>query len=131
MGSLPTSFFGFLRSGEITIPTLNSYDPSTHLGYSDISVDNPSNPTIMKVRLKCSKTDPFRHGVDVHVGRTGQALCPVAALLNYLAIRGKEQGLLFHFSDGSPLTKSKFRVSFRGGRGGDLPPPLKDLCPPP
>ena len=48
-------FFRFLRSSEITIPTLNSYDPSTHLGYSDISVDNPSNPTIIKVRLSAQK----------------------------------------------------------------------------
>ena len=76
-------FFGFLRSGEITTPTLTSYDPSALLSYNDISVDNPVNPTIVKVRLKCSKTDPFRHGVEVHVGKTGQALCPVVALLNY------------------------------------------------
>ena len=106
-------FFGFLRSGEITIPTLTSYDPTVHLNYDDISVDNPTNPSIVKVRLKCSKTDPFRHGVEVHVGKTGQVLCPVSALLNYLAVRGKEPGLLFHFSDGSPLTKSKFVDKFR------------------
>ena len=48
-------FFGFLRSGEITIPTLNSYDPSTHLGYSNISVDNPANPTIIKAGLSAQK----------------------------------------------------------------------------
>ena len=63
---------------------------------------------MVKVRLKCSKTDPFRQGVDVYVGRTGQVLCPVSALLNYLVAHGSEEGLLFDFSDGSPLTKSKF-----------------------
>ena len=34
-------------------------------------------------------------------------------MLNYLAVRRKEQGLLFYFSDGSPLTKSKFVDKFR------------------
>lgn len=105
-------FFGLLRSGKITIPSLHSYDPTVHLNYSDISVDNPANPAIVKIRLKCSKTDPFRNGVDVYVGKTGQALCPISALLNYLAIRGKDQCLLFRFSDGSPLTKSKFVDKF-------------------
>ena len=100
-------FFGFLCSGEITIPSLSSYDPSVHLNYSDISVDNPINPTIVKVRLKSSKSDPFRKGVDVYVGKTGQVLRPVSALLNYLAKYGNDQGLLLRFMDGSPLTKSK------------------------
>ena len=45
-------FFGFLRSGEITIPSLHSYDPSVHLNYKDISVDDPSNPSIIKVHIK-------------------------------------------------------------------------------
>ena len=106
------AFFGFLRSGEITIPTFSSYDPTVHLNYNDISVDNPANPSIVKVWLKCSKTDPFSHGVDVHVGKTGQVLCPISALLNYLAVHGKEQGLLFHFSDGSPLSISMFVDKF-------------------
>ena len=42
-------------SGKITIPTLTSYDSMVHLNYSDISVDNPTNPSIVKVRLKRSK----------------------------------------------------------------------------
>ena len=78
-------FFGFLHSGEITIRSLRSYNPTVHLNYSDISVDSPANPTIVKIWLKCSKTDPFRNGVDVYVGKTGQALCPVSALLNSMS----------------------------------------------
>lgn len=51
--------------------------------------------------------------MSVHIGKTGNILCPMAAILNYLAIRGSEPGLLFHFKDCSPLTKSKFTASFR------------------
>ena len=96
-------FFGFLRSGEMTIPSLHSYDPTVHLNYNNISVDNPANPAIVKVRPMCSKTDPFCHRVDVHVGETGQILCPISALFNYLVVHRKDRGLLFHFSVGSPL----------------------------
>lgn len=84
-----------------------------HLNFSDISFDNASSPNIVQIRLKCSKTDPFRQGVNVHVGKTGQTLCPVSALLNYLTIRGNSPGLLFHFKDNTPLTKSRYTSKFR------------------
>ena len=108
-----TCFFGFLRSGEITVPSLSGYDPAVHLNYNDISVDNPSNPAIIKVRIKASKTDPFRQGVNIYIGKTGYLLCPVSALLKYLAVCGSQEGLLFKFRNNSPLTKSKFVAKFR------------------
>ena len=106
-------FFGFLRSGEITIPDSSAYDPSVHLSFSDISIDTIAEPNIIRIRLKTSKTDPFRQGVDIHIGKTNQTLCPVTALLNYMVIRGNSPGLLFHFEDNAPLTKSKFTARFR------------------
>ena len=42
-------FFGFLRSGEITIPSLSAYEPSVHLNRADIAVNNPNNPTIIQI----------------------------------------------------------------------------------
>ena len=39
-------FFGFLHSGEITIPSVLAYDASTHLNPSDISTDVPSQPRL-------------------------------------------------------------------------------------
>ena len=108
-----TCFFGFLRSGEITVPSLSGYDPSVHLNYNDISVDCPSNPCIIKVRIKASKIVPFRQGVDIYLSKTGHLLCPVSALLKYLAARGSQEGLLFKFKDNSLLTNSKFVARFR------------------
>ena len=42
----------------------------------------------MRVRLKTLKTDPFRQGIDVFIGRTGNELCLVAVVLAYMARRG-------------------------------------------
>lgn len=65
-----TCYFDFLRAGEATVPSLSAYDSSVHLSISDISIDSRVRPTSVAVRIKASKTDPFRAGVDVHLGRT-------------------------------------------------------------
>ena len=106
-------FFGFLRSGEITLTSTTNYDPSAHLSYDDISVDNATKPSIIQVRLKTSKTDPFRQGVSIYIGKTGNQLCPVMALLNYLVLRGNSPGPFFQFQDCTPLTKARFVSGFR------------------
>ena len=111
--ALTLCFFGLLRSGEVTVPSQSAFDPSTHLTFEDIKVDNTTNPTLLKVRLKSSKTDPFRKGVDVVVGRTNNKLCPVAAVLAYLALRGNGPGFLFKFQDGKLLTKTRFIEAVR------------------
>ena len=101
-------FFGFFRSGEITVPSTTSFNPKIHLAWGDVSVDDTNSPTTLRIRLKTSKTDQLGNGVDVYVGRTDSPLCPVGAGLDYMAARGFEPGPFFRFSDGSPLTKSKF-----------------------
>ena len=101
-------FFGFLRSGEITVPDDKSYDPGAHLSFHDVSVDSITKPELLKVRIKASKTDPFRLGVDIFVGRTHSAICPVTAVLAYLAVRGPKPGPLFQFTSGLPLTRARF-----------------------
>ena len=102
------NFFSFCRSGELTVPSEKSYDPTAHLSYSDIAVDSRDNPSIIAIHLKKSKTDPFRQGVRITVGRTKDKLCPVTALLSYLAKRGDRPGPLFIWQDGRPLTRLQF-----------------------
>ena len=103
-----TCFFGFFRAGEITVPSEMAYDAGAHLNFADVAIDDPKNPTLMRIRLKASKTDPFRNGVDVYLGRTRNQLCPIEAMLAFLAIRGNKQGFLFTFADGRLLTKERF-----------------------
>ena len=66
------------------------------------------NPRILRVYLKASKTDPFRVGVHIYVGRTGNTLCPVTAVLYYMVARGRSSGPFFKFENGTPLTRMKF-----------------------
>ena len=95
------------RAGEITVPSDSAFDPSSHLTFQDVSVDQLSAPQLLKVHLKTSKTDPFRKGVDVFLGKPGNKLCPVSAMLAYLAVRTDKPGFLFQFTDGRLLTKPR------------------------
>lgn len=108
-----TCFFGFLRCGEITVPSHQEYDPGYHLSYGDVRFDSTTHPTVADVNIKASKTDPFRHGVRIYLGKTDDDLCPVAALAAYLASRSPTHGPFFRFQSGAPLTRSAFvtRVS--------------------
>ena len=111
--AVSTCFFGFMRAGEMTVPSESSFDPNSHLCMSDVSIDCIDNPQMVKLNLKTSKTDPFRKGVEIVLGRTNNALCPVTALLSYLAVRGSGPGFLFLFADGRPLTKQRFITKVR------------------
>ena len=106
-------FFAFLRIGEMTTPSDGGYDPSAHLSMKDVSVDDSRRPTLLQIRIKQSKTDPFRMGVNLYVGRTFSLLCPVMALLDYLVVRGSSPGPLFKFKDGRLLTRSRFADAVR------------------
>ena len=63
-------------------------------------------PTLLRVRLKASKTDPFRKGCFIHIGRGNSPLCAVQSLIAYLNVQGKGAGLLFLFQDGRPLSRA-------------------------
>ena len=100
----------------MTVPSDSEYDESVHLSVRDVAVDDPTHPSIIQIRIKQSKTDPFRKGIDLYVGKTGSSLCPVAAMMNYLMVRGtKRLGPLFIFSDGRVLTRQRFVDAVRDG----------------
>ena len=106
-------FFGFLRSGEVVAPAEADYDPAVHLSYGDVRVDDVGTPHYLEVRIKASKTDPFRKGISVYLGRTDTDLCPVAAILGYMVHRGFRQGPFFMFQDGRFLTRDRFVAQVR------------------
>ena len=85
-------FFGFLRSGEVVAPSEGSFDPAVHLAYADVRTDSNSPPQMLEVRIKASKTDPFRKGVAIYIGRTDDGLCPVAATLSTYDLAGVKSG---------------------------------------
>ena len=86
------AFFGFLRCNEFTVPSQRSYDPAAHLSYSDIAVDDCDNPSLVVIYNKKSKTDPFHRGTSITLGATRHEICPVKALMLYLARQGSQAG---------------------------------------
>ena len=108
-----TAFFGFFRLGELLPETAKSFRPAADLAWGDIAVDNPANPQMVRVHLKKSKCDQFGKGSDIILGRTGSLLCPVAALLGFMAVRGDGPGSFFLDSERRPITKAWFTSEVR------------------
>ena len=106
-------FFGFLRSGEVVTPTDSGFDPEVHLAYGDVRINDLNDPSFLEIHLKASKTDPFRLGVSVYIGKTASGMCPVAAILAYSVQWGNTPGPFFRFDDGRNLTRARFVEAVR------------------
>jgi len=74
----------------------------------DVSVDNRTCPRLLQVATKQSKTDPFRRGVNIYLGTTDNTICPIKAMLAYLALRGGQAGPFFISKEGKGLTHLAF-----------------------
>ena len=84
------SFFAFMHSGELMVPTEMPFDPPKHLTPRDAVVDCTHQvPHSRKV------LDQTGVGVDLFVGCTSNSLCPVVADLRSLTVRGFQTGPLF------------------------------------
>ena len=102
-----TAFFGFLRVSEMTVQNQNNYERTIHLSLQDVALDSRVTPTIT---IKQSKTGPFRKGVRLFLGRMDSVICPLKAMLTYLAICGKFPGSLFISRNNTPLTRAQFKT---------------------
>ena len=49
--------------------TEGQYDPNTHLSFSDVATNNPSDPTVISLNIKLSKMDQGRVGCQVVLGK--------------------------------------------------------------
>ena len=103
-----TGFFGFLRCAEFLLPDEGPFDPSLHLSLADIHLVMSPAQWRFDILIKGSKTDQLRVGSTVSLGATGAALCPVAALLDYLNARGNTPGPLFIRQNSTPLRRKWF-----------------------
>ena len=105
-----TIFFGILRCSEFTVPSQKDYDPESHLLFADVSVDSRISPSMIRIHIKKSKTDPFRQGFHLYFGKTNNDICLVNSLLAYLIRRRGTPGPLFVMEDGRYLTRELFRA---------------------
>ena len=69
-----TAFFGFFRMRELTSPTVTSHGPVDCVSVRDVAVDDHSNPSLVRIHLRKSKTDQMGRGVDIYLGRTDENL---------------------------------------------------------
>ena len=100
------AFLGFFRLGELLVESRDKYDSVFCLSWGDVAVDSRSAPTMVKVHLKRSKCDQFGKGVDVIVGRTDSPVCPVAAVVAFIALRQDRPGPFFMDAKLAPVTKA-------------------------
>lgn len=106
------AFFGFLRISEFT--GSSAFDPTVHLMASDICFQQLANQVNeMQVNIKSSKTDPFRKGVQLSIGKTGSHICPIAAMQKYLHYSNPLSGPLFQYKSGRYLSRSRFTEEIR------------------
>jgi len=108
-----TAFFGFFRLGEL-LPASTSVEQDTAVvKWSDVSVDKRERPTMIQIHLRRSKCDQFGVGADIILGQTGQSLCPVTAVVQYIATRGSRPGIFFQRPDAKVVTKAWFTEQLR------------------
>ena len=90
--------------GEFT--ATGSSDSSLQI--ADVTGNSHPCPSIIRIWLKKAKTDPFGRGVNIYLGKSGQRICPIAAILAYIAIRTPGEGQLLVHQDSTPLTRDCF-----------------------
>ena len=97
------AFFGLLRVSEYTTPKVREFDFEVHLLSSDITFCRNT----LLVKIKASKTDPFKLGCQLTIGPANGFVCPVAAMRAFLRYRSPDDGPLFTFTDGTYLTRNR------------------------
>ena len=101
-----TCFFGFFRAGEITVPSAATFDPAIHLAWGHVAISEDRR--MVRVYQKRAKTDQFGRGTEVFFESTDDELCPVRALVSYVAQRVAAPSPFFCTATGGALTKVRF-----------------------
>ena len=105
------AFFGFLRVSEFTCSSSKSFPAVKDV----VFVPNIQNPDHIKVRIKQSKTDPFRQGTTLTIAKSNSTVCAVIALRDYLLQRNPSTNdePLFMLQNGQPLSRSTLNSNLR------------------
>lgn len=101
------AFFGFLRCGEFTT---NFHKQKDFLTIQDVTFSEDESFYIL--RLNSSKTDPFRHGIDIKIIENSY-LNPVKTMKRYLDRRlnlchTQDHAALFIDDKGNPMSRQFF-----------------------
>ena len=106
-------------------PSEKTFDPLTHLCFSDVTSRQSLFPILFINYIKGLKDRPLPPRSYSVRGVSGGTLCPESAVLNYMVARGSSPGPLFTWDDGRYLTRESFvarvrsALSTAGYRGAD------------
>ena len=106
-----TAYFGLLRVSKFIASSRNHSNLFTDLLLSDIAIDSQVAPQVIRITLKQSKTDQYRQGTHIYLGRTSHSVCPVKALIHYLDRHGGRPGPLFMLPNNQLLTRATFSAA--------------------
>ena len=95
LGRLLYCLLGLLRVSEFTSSSPYHSNSFTNLLLSDIATDSHIASQVIRITLKCSKTNQYRQGTHMYLSRTGHKVCLVKALIRYLDRHKGRSGLLF------------------------------------
>jgi hypothetical protein len=104
------AFFGFLRCGEFTVRKASDFDVTVNLCISDVLFYDD----YAVLKLKESKTDPFRRGICIQLHKINHSICPFLILQKYIASRIERRiyssscDPLFITEFGQPLDRNYF-----------------------
>ena len=98
------AFFGLLRCSEYTCASSTQFDPLVDLMVRNVTI--AKNMSIMSLRIKASKTDPFRVGCVVRIGRVDNDLCAVRLMHRYISIHPYPDGPLFVMNNTHFMTRN-------------------------
>lgn len=98
-----------MRCGEFTVLKAKQFDPSVNLCLGDILF----HEDLVILKLKQSKTDPFRKGINIQLHKVQSCVCPYRILTKYLHARKSLYGNfstdpLFMLNNGQALERQYF-----------------------
>ncbi|CAC5416016.1 unnamed protein product [Mytilus coruscus] len=101
------------RCGEFTVDSCGNFDPAFNLCISDITILSDS----IHLKLKISKTDPFRQGLTIKLFETGTEICPYRIcclyMNNHFQRNPSPETPLFVDLTGAAVTRAKFLSLFK------------------
>jgi len=103
------AFHAFLRVGEIMAKSTT--DTTRPLQLQDIVLQPKVNPSSCFITLRQSKNSAVSQ--TIHITKRPNlptAHCPVAAIAQYLLLRGSHEGMFFMLQCKRPLTKHAFNI---------------------
>lgn len=109
---LATGVRGLFRLGELTVDnTTSEGNKERMVRQADLTRFKERACSGYALKLRVSKTDPFRESTTVHLFRTGDAVCAASALddlLNRSPFTRNGNTPLFALANGQPLLRPRF-----------------------